>query len=79
MVRFGSIQVSGPFLGEPILNVGSGMGLGHLVRVSNLKPVLSCLFILMDLTIHDIVKDVHTQTIIGKPFLATATSKIDVK
>jgi len=79
LVWFGSIQVSSPLSGEPILHVGLGMGLGHLVRVLGLRPILPGLFILVDLAIHDIVKDAHTQIINGKPFLATATSKIDVK
>ena len=33
MVRFGSIWVLGPFLGEHISGVGSGMGPGHSVRL----------------------------------------------
>jgi len=40
MVRFGSIWVSSPFLGEHILGVESGMGLGHSVWVSDLRSVL---------------------------------------
>ena len=40
MVRFGSIRVSGPLSGEHISGVGSGMGLGHSVRVLGLGSVL---------------------------------------
>ena len=40
MVRFGSIGVSGPLLGEHILGVGSGMGPGRSVWVSGLRSFL---------------------------------------
>ena len=40
MVRFGSIQISGPLSAEPISTIGSGMSLGHLVQVSGLGSVL---------------------------------------
>ena len=43
MVRFGSIQVSGPLSGEHISGVRSDMGLGHSVRASNLGSVLPSL------------------------------------
>lgn len=41
MVWFGSIRVSGLFSDEPISDVGPGMGPGRLVRISDLKSVLS--------------------------------------
>ena len=40
MVRFGSIRVSGPLSGEHISGIGSGIGPGRSVRVSNLESVL---------------------------------------
>ena len=43
MVRFGSIRISGPLLGEHNSGVGSGMGPGHSVWVSGLGSVLPSL------------------------------------
>ena len=40
MIQFGSIRISDPLSGKPILGIDLGMGLGRLVRVSSLWPIL---------------------------------------
>lgn len=45
MVRFWSTRVSGLLSGEPISDVGSGMGLGHSVRVAGLGSILPGLLV----------------------------------
>jgi len=52
MVRFGSIRVSGPFSGEHISGVRSGMGPDRSVRVSGLWSVLSGLLLNLQDTKH---------------------------
>ena len=54
MVRVGSIWVSGPLSGEHISGVGSGMGPGSSVRVSDLESVLPGLVPADDMWVLDV-------------------------
>ena len=40
MVQFWLIRVLDPLLGDPISNVGAGMGLGHSILISGPESVL---------------------------------------